>query len=200
MRTRQAMAALAVVTLTLLASCGKDTFQTATVPLTVTTTEAPASTTTTIAPAPDPGPYVYASMLAKADEDRFYSAVWAGQIEAYFTALRSATPPPAPKAQPVTQRPATPASRPAPAPQSYSGGGTPPNGFLACVRNRESRGSYTAVNSSSGAGGAYQFLPSTWHAIGGTGLPQNAPPAVQDAMAAKLYAQSGRAPWAGPGC
>ncbi len=71
------------------------------------------------------------------------------------------------------------------------------NAFLACVRQRESGGNYRAVNPSSGAGGAYQFMPSTWRAMGGQGLPQNASPAEQDAMAMKLYAQAGRSPWAG---
>jgi len=46
----------------------------------------------------------------------------------------------------------------------------------------ESGGNYSAVNSTTGAGGAYQIMPSTWAAYGGTGLPQNAPPAVQDAI------------------
>lgn len=86
------------------------------------------------------------------------------------------------------------------APKVTGGGNGAPGGFLACVRNRESRGNYSVVNSSSGAGGAYQFLQSTWTAIGGRGRPQDASPAEQDAMAAKLYAQQGRAPWAGPGC
>jgi hypothetical protein len=59
----------------------------------------------------------------------------------------------------------------------------------------ESGGNYSAVNASSGAGGAYQILPSTWAAYGGTGLPQNAPPAEQDAIAAKIYAAGGPGQW-----
>lgn len=59
----------------------------------------------------------------------------------------------------------------------------------------ESGGNYRAVNPSSGAGGAYQILPSTWAAYGGTGLPQNAPPAEQDAIAAKIYAAGGPSQW-----
>jgi Transglycosylase-like domain len=59
----------------------------------------------------------------------------------------------------------------------------------------ESGGNYRAVNPSSGAGGAYQILPSTWAAYGGTGLPQNAPPAEQDAIAAKIYATAGPSQW-----
>ena len=59
----------------------------------------------------------------------------------------------------------------------------------------ESGGSYRAVNPSTGAGGAYQILPSTWTAYGGTGLPQDAPPAEQDAIAAKIYAAGGPSQW-----
>jgi muramidase (phage lysozyme) len=59
----------------------------------------------------------------------------------------------------------------------------------------ESGGNYRAVNPSTGAGGAYQILPSTWAAYGGSGLPQNAPPAEQDAIAAKIYAAAGPSQW-----
>ena len=40
---------------------------------------------------------------------------------------------------------------------------------MACIRAHESdsAGGYSAVNSSSGAGGAYQALPSTWDGYGG---------------------------------
>jgi hypothetical protein len=60
----------------------------------------------------------------------------------------------------------------------------------------ESGGNYGAVNPSSGAGGAYQILPSTWELYGGQGAPQNAPPAQQDAIAAQIWADSGPAAWA----
>jgi hypothetical protein len=59
----------------------------------------------------------------------------------------------------------------------------------------ESGGDYRAVNQSTGAGGAYQILPSTWVSHGGTDLPQDAPPAEQDAIAAKIYATDGRGAW-----
>jgi soluble lytic murein transglycosylase-like protein len=58
----------------------------------------------------------------------------------------------------------------------------------------ESGGNYRAVNSS-GAGGAYQIMPSTWRAYGGSGLPQNASKAEQDQIAAKIYQSQGKAPW-----
>lgn len=84
------------------------------------------------------------------------------------------------------------------APVAESGGtltGLPP--FLACVAWRESRDTPTAVNPSSGAGGLFQFLPSTWSALGYPGLPENASVADQIVAAEQLYAEQGAAPWAG---
>ncbi len=60
----------------------------------------------------------------------------------------------------------------------------------------ESGGNYGAVNPSSGAGGAYQILPSTWRLYGGRGAPQDAPKSEQDAIAAKIWAASGPSAWA----
>jgi septal ring factor EnvC (AmiA/AmiB activator) len=59
----------------------------------------------------------------------------------------------------------------------------------------ESGGNYSAVNPSSGAGGAYQVLPSTWELYGGQGEPQNAPKAEQDRIAAEIWADSGSSAW-----
>jgi septal ring factor EnvC (AmiA/AmiB activator) len=59
----------------------------------------------------------------------------------------------------------------------------------------ESGGNYGAVNSASGAGGAYQVLPSTWALYGGRGAPQDAPKAEQDRIAAKIWANSGPSAW-----
>jgi septal ring factor EnvC (AmiA/AmiB activator) len=59
----------------------------------------------------------------------------------------------------------------------------------------ESGGDYGAVNPSSGAGGAYQILPSTWELYGGQGEPQNAPKAEQDRIAAEIWADSGASAW-----
>jgi septal ring factor EnvC (AmiA/AmiB activator) len=60
----------------------------------------------------------------------------------------------------------------------------------------ESGGNYHAVNPSSGAGGAYQILPSTWAAYGGQGAPQDAPKAEQDRIAAEIWRDSGPSAWA----
>ncbi len=59
----------------------------------------------------------------------------------------------------------------------------------------ESGGNYSAVNTSSGAGGAYQVLPSTWALYGGEGAPQDASKAEQDAIAAQIWADSGFSAW-----
>ena len=59
----------------------------------------------------------------------------------------------------------------------------------------ESGGNYGAVNPSSGAGGAYQILPSTWQLYGGQGAPRDAPKAEQDRIAAEIWADSGSSAW-----
>jgi septal ring factor EnvC (AmiA/AmiB activator) len=59
----------------------------------------------------------------------------------------------------------------------------------------ESGGDYGALNPSSGAGGAYQILPSTWELYGGKGSPQNASKAEQDRIAAEIWADSGPSAW-----
>lgn len=59
----------------------------------------------------------------------------------------------------------------------------------------ESGGNYGAVNPSSGAGGAYQILPSTWKLYGGQGAPQDAPKAEQDRIAGEIWADSGPSAW-----
>ena len=59
----------------------------------------------------------------------------------------------------------------------------------------ESGGDYGAVNPSSGAGGAYQILPSTWDLYGGHGEPQSAPKEEQDRIAGEIWADSGGSAW-----
>jgi LysM repeat protein len=71
--------------------------------------------------------------------------------------------------------------------------------FESCVISHESGGNAGAVNSSSGAGGLFQFLPSTWAGLGYAaaypGGAQTAPVSVQEAAFDKLYAEAGTAPW-----
>ena len=84
-------------------------------------------------------------------------------------------------------------------PVSYGG-----SGYQGCVISRESGGNPAAYNPASGAGGLYQFLPSTWASTPyGPAYPggaQTAPVAVQNAAYAWLYARSGSSPWSSDGC
>ena len=66
-----------------------------------------------------------------------------------------------------------------------------PEAIVMC----ESGGNFEAVNPSSGAGGAYQILPSTWDLYGGEGDPQDASPAEQSDIAAEIWADSGAGAW-----
>ncbi len=59
----------------------------------------------------------------------------------------------------------------------------------------ESGGNYAALNAPSGAGGAYQIIPSTWTAYGGEGLPHEASKAEQDRIAALIWANDGPGAW-----
>jgi Transglycosylase-like domain/LysM domain len=91
------------------------------------------------------------------------------------------------------------ARRPDPGPSGHVGTGGM-SAFEACVISRESGGNPRAVNPSSGAGGLFQFLPSTWAGLGYAaaypGGAQTAPVSVQMAAFAKLYAEAGTSPWA----
>jgi hypothetical protein len=63
------------------------------------------------------------------------------------------------------------------------------------LRMCESGNNY-AINTGNGYYGAYQFDLSTWRSVGGTGYAHQASPAVQDALALKLWQQRGWSPWA----
>lgn len=69
--------------------------------------------------------------------------------------------------------------------------------MLAQLRGCESGGNY-AINTGNGYYGAYQFDAGTWRSVGGSGLPHQNAPAVQDEMATRLYEQRGWSPW--PSC
>ena len=114
---------------------------------------------------------------------------------AALTAIPAPAPAPAPAAAPVAA--AAPSgtgtsAAPVQATVSYSGAS---GSFQSCVIQRESGGNASAVNGSSGAGGLYGFLPSTWQSLGHSGLPENASVAEQNAAFAQEYAQSGGAAW-----
>ncbi|WP_317453807.1 ubiquitin-like domain-containing protein [Streptomyces sp. CBMA152] len=59
----------------------------------------------------------------------------------------------------------------------------------------ESGGRAGAVDATGNYGGLYQFDGQTWHALGGSGLPQHASAAEQTFRAKKLYVQRGSSPW-----
>ncbi len=159
------------------------------------TTTAPVETTTTTAP-PSPEEQLRAKLAAMTPEE-------AAAFKAYITPPPPTTTTTAPKPAPTTTAPKP--AAPAPKAQTQSSG--PANGFLACVRQRESHGQYN-INTGNGYYGAYQFSQSTWnntarHAGRGDLVgraPSSVSPADQDAMAAHLYGWQGRSPWAGPGC
>jgi soluble lytic murein transglycosylase-like protein len=66
---------------------------------------------------------------------------------------------------------------------------------LESIASCESGGNPTAVSSDGTYRGKYQFHPSTWESVGGTGDPAAAPEAEQDYRAALLLSQSGSSPW-----
>ena len=102
-------------------------------------------------------------------------------------ALHAIPPAPPPPPAPVQQA--------APVASSGTVGTGGMSAFQACVIQRESGGNPSAVNPSSGAGGLYQFLPSTWAALGHSGLPENASVAEQNQAFQQEYAQSGTSAW-----
>ena len=76
--------------------------------------------------------------------------------------------------------------------ESWVGEWAIPEAIVMC----ESGGDYGAVNPSSGAGGAYQILPSTWELYGGEGNnPEDASRSEQDRIAAEIWADSGGGAW-----
>jgi membrane-bound lytic murein transglycosylase B len=78
-------------------------------------------------------------------------------------------------------------SRKAPARTGRGGGGGGSCNPESIVQ-RESKGDPNAVNPSSGAGGKYQFLPSTWSGYGGYSRAEDAPESVQDERFNEMWA------------
>ena len=66
---------------------------------------------------------------------------------------------------------------------------------LEAIAMCESGGDPAAVSADGMYHGKYQFSVATWAAVGGAGLPSQAPEAEQDMRAAMLYAQSGPGQW-----
>ncbi len=94
-----------------------------------------------------------------------------------------------PAATPVVAAPAPKAAAPV-----YSNvGGSVWNALAAC----ESGGNW-AINTGNGFYGGLQFTLSSWHAVGGTGYPNEASPAEQIARAQILQSRQGWGAW--PAC
>lgn len=121
------------------------------------------------------------------------------EVKPWLTrAALAAIPAPAPapvQAAPVASSAPAQSSAPAAAPASSASYSGASGSFQSCVIQAESGGNASAVNASSGAGGLYGFLPSTWQGLGFSGSPQNASVAEQNAAFAKEYAQSGTSAW-----
>jgi soluble lytic murein transglycosylase-like protein len=81
------------------------------------------------------------------------------------------------------------------APSSFDSVKDDPAAELEKIARCESGGNPAAVSRDGRYRGKYQFTRATWRSLGGTGDPAKAPEATQDAMAAKLYALRGSAPW-----
>jgi hypothetical protein len=112
-------------------------------------------------------------------------------VAAPATTVPTATPTPVPVPAPTTPVPGP------PAPTAPAGPLAPSAAIWAELRECESGGNY-AIDTGNGYYGAYQFSASTWGSLGYPGLPNQAPPAVQDQAAERLEAMRGWEPW--PGC
>jgi len=113
----------------------------------------------------------------------------------------SPTPPPPPVTPPPVTPPAvTPAPAPVTPPPAPAAPPPPPvtnatstnTPDWQCIRIHESSDRY---NSPAAPSGAYGIVPVTWHSFGYSGWPYQAPPAVQDALALRLYNMYGWQPW-----
>ncbi len=93
--------------------------------------------------------------------------------------------------RPAPPVPAAPPAPPAPAPPVTDATSTATPDWQ-CIRIHESGDRY---NDPSAPSGAYGIVPVTWASYGYSGWPYEAPPAVQDALALRLYNEYGWQPW-----
>ncbi len=152
---------------------------------------------------PDPGAYVGTQRVTTAGrpgtEHRTWSVELTNGVETGRTlAGTQRTAEPVAQQVAVGSRPKPVAPAPAPsAPQAPgpipvgSGGGLNWAALAAC----ESGGNPRAVGGGGLYFGLYQFSPSTWRSVGGSGNPADASPAEQTARAQALYARTGASSW-----
>ncbi|WP_346776759.1 ubiquitin-like domain-containing protein [Streptomyces sp. HNM0574] len=100
---------------------------------------------------------------------------------------------------PSTPSPSASPHKPAKPKPSRTGSGSGPSKAdglnWRALAQCESGGRPNAVDPTGTYGGLYQFDLRTWRGLGGTGRPQDAPPAEQTARAKQLYAERGANPW-----
>lgn len=84
---------------------------------------------------------------------------------------------------------------PSQAPAGTASPGVAAGGVLSRIASCESGGNPRAVSPDGQYRGKYQFLPSTWASVGGSGDPAAASEAEQDMRAAKLLATGGPGHW-----
>ena len=130
--------------------------------------------------------------MERAEADRQVRAAAAAQAEAVARAQRQASAVASGEAPPSTGAP-SPDSPPAPQTSTPSTGGAPSH--LQRIAQCESGGNPQAVSPGGQYRGKYQFDPSTWKAVGGSGDPAAAPEAEQDRRAAILYSRTGPSSW-----
>jgi Transglycosylase-like domain len=108
------------------------------------------------------------------------------------------TAPPVAPTPVTTPPPGAPVPAPTPAPalfvDSSSAAAWAASPGVACIREHESGDNYS-TNTGNGYYGAYQDLLSTWESHGGTGLPSNASPAVQDQINYQIWLSGGWGQW-----
>jgi hypothetical protein len=126
------------------------------------------------------------ALVATYNLQQYAASIAAGQAA---TAAAAQATQAAQAAPPAAAAPTTPTTTPATV--------TPPGGVWAALRQCESGDNY-ADDTGNGYYGAYQFALATWRGLGYSGLPSQAPPAIQDAAAAQLQARSGWGQW--PAC
>ncbi len=131
-----------------------------------------------------------AVLVAQAEQARLLAAEQAAAEQAAQSASMvqggtPAQPPPLPEGPPVAVSTGT-------VTQSSS-----LSNDFAKLRECESGDNY-AADTGNGYYGAYQFSLATWQALGYSGLPSQAPPAVQDQAARRLQAEYGWGQW--PAC
>ena len=137
------------------------------------------------------------AVKAPTDSRTFWTVGRTATIAAAASAGEAGKPlpaPPAPKPAPTTTTTAPPAPpAPAPAPAPAVSNGSTWDRLAQC----EAGGNW-AINTGNGYYGGLQFSASSWHAVGGSGLPHQASRATQIAMGERLRSAQGWGAW--PSC